>query len=179
MTDLHRDPVVNVINNGIRRGIQVALDNDCFGSAVILIYAGIDAMAFLNMPGNQEDVESCDFIEWVDKYIKFPCKEQLTGNDLYGARCGMLHSYSAFSRMSRNGECRNIGYMDHSVPEIRFNPEISKSLVLVSIEGLAKAFFEGLDKFLIDVFSKKEKADIVEERFKKLVHTLPINLDVK
>jgi hypothetical protein len=174
MTDLHRDPVINVINNGIRRGIQVALDNDCFGSAVILIYAGIDAMAFLNMPGKQEDVEMCDFIEWVDKYIKFPCKEQLTGKDLYGARCGMLHNYSAFSRMSRNGECRNIGYMDHSVPEIRFNPEVSKSLVLVSIKALAKAFFEGLDKFLIDVFSKKEKADIVEERFKKLVHTLLI-----
>jgi hypothetical protein len=170
MTDLHRDSVINVINNGIRRGIQVALDNDCFGSAVILIYAGIDAMTFLNMPGNQEDVERRDFIEWVDKYIKFPCKEQLTGKDLYGSRCGMLHNYSAFSRMSRNGECRNIGYMDNSVPEIRFNPEVSTSLVLVSIKALAKAFFEGLDKFLIDVFSKKEKADIVEERFKKIVH---------
>ena len=174
MTDLTRDPIINVINEGIKKGIRVTLDNDCLGSAVILICSGIDAMAFLNMPKDQEDVTKQDFIGWVDRYIRFPCNEQLTGKDLYGARCGMLHNYSAFSRMSRNGECRNIGYMDKSVPEVRYNPEVSQSLVLVSVPALAEAFFKGVDQFLIDIFSNKEKAAIAEERFKKLVHKLPV-----
>ena len=89
----------------------------------------------------------------------------------------MLHNYSAFSRMSRQGECRNIGYMDQSVPEVRYNPNVSGSLVLVSVPALAEAFFRGVDQFLIDLFSDSEKAQVAEERFKKLVHMFPVNLD--
>jgi hypothetical protein len=39
-------------------------------------------MAFLGMPENQIDVTRQDFIQWVDRYIHFPCKEQLSGLDL-------------------------------------------------------------------------------------------------
>lgn len=173
MTDWSRDPIVNAINNGIRRGIQVAVDNHCYGSAVILIYAGIDAMAFLAMPGEQEDVTRGDFIAWADRYIKLPCKEQLYGADLYGARCGMLHNYSTYSRMTRNGECRTIGYMDKSVPEVRYNPEVSKEVVLVSVPALAEAFFRGIEKFLVDLFSDQKRAKVAELRLPKLVHCLP------
>ena len=173
MKKLYRDPVINVIHEQIKKGIRVTLNNDCFGSAVILIYSGIDAMAFLNMPKDQEDVTKNDFIEWADRYIRFACKDQLTGNDLYGARCGMLHNYSAFSRMSRNGECRNIGYINKSVPEVRYNPDVSESLVLVSVPALAEAFFDGVYQFLNDIFSNQEKAEIAKERFNKLVHELP------
>lgn len=175
MENLNSDPIINAINNGIRRGIQIALDNKCYSSTVILIYSGIDAMAYLNMPAKQEDVTKNDFIEWSDKYIKFPCKEQLTGKDLYGARCAMLHNYSVFSRMSRNGECREIGYMDYSIPEVRFNPNVSESLILVSIQALASSFFRGIEKFLIDLFSNKDKSIVAEERLKNLVHTYTTN----
>lgn len=171
--DIARDPIVNAINNGIRRGISVAIENGCFGSAVILIYSGIDAMAFLGMPKGQQDVSRFDFIRWADAYIKFPCADQVPGADLYGARCGMLHNYSAFSKMTRHGECRTIAYMDKSVPEVRYNPDVSTSLVLVSVTALADAFFSGIDRYLVDLFSTREKAAVAEERLRKLVHCLP------
>jgi len=175
MENLNSDPIINAINNGIRRGIKVALDNKCFGSTVILLYSGIDAMAYLNMPANQEDVTKNDFIEWADKYIKFPCNEQLTGKDLYGARCAMLHNYSVFSRMSRNGECRVIGYMDHSIPEVRFNPSVSSSLVLVSIQALVDAFSKCIDNYLVDLFSDNNNKMLAEKRLENLVLTFPAN----
>ena len=174
MNDLSRDPIVNTVNNGIRRGIQVAIDNDCYGSAVILIYAGIDVMAFLGMPEEQEEVTRGDFIAWANRYIKFPCREQLSGKDLYGARCAMLHNYSAHSRMTRNGECRTIGYMDKSVPEVRYNPEVLKKVVLVSAPALAEAFFRGIEKFLVDLLSDQKRAKVTELRLPKLVHCLPV-----
>lgn len=173
MTGLSRDGVVNAINNGIRRGIQVAIDNRCFGSAVILIFSGIDAMAFLGMSNGQEDVTKADFISWANRYVKFPCKEQLSGADMYGARCGMLHNYSAYSRMTRNRECRVVGYMDKSVPEVRYKPEVSKNLVLVSVPALAEAFSKGVDQFLAELFADGKRAQLGEERLKKLVHCLP------
>lgn len=173
MTELNLDPIINVVQNGIKKGIRVAIENNCYGAAVILILSAIDTMAYLNMPQSQEDVQRKNFVEWADKYIKFPCKEQVTGTDLYGARCGMLHNYATQSKLSREGKCRQIGYMDESVPEVIFNPEISQELVMVSIEALADVFFKGVDQFMIDVFSDTNKAPIAEERFKKIVHTLP------
>ena len=174
MTDLSTDPLINAIHNGIKRGIRVALENDCLGSAVILILSGIDAMAYVGMPAGQEDVTRNDFITWVERYIKFSCSEQLSGWDLYGARCAMLHSYGTASDLSRKGKCRQIGYMDKSVPEIRLNPSVSMDLVLVSVPALADAFFSGIDKFLIDAFADEKKRAIAEQRLQKLVQATPV-----
>jgi hypothetical protein len=177
MTDLARDPVVNGIYNGIRRGIEVAVANECYGSAVVLIYSGIESMAYLAMPVNQTDVGRKDFIDWADRYIRFPCKEQLTGADLYGARCAMLHTYSVYSKMSREGKCRIVGYMSRAIPEVRCNPVADKELVLVSVPALADAFSRGIDTFLIHAFSDKTRAPIVEGRVNNLVLRLPVTKD--
>lgn len=49
LTDLSEDPIINAVHNGIKRGIRVALENDCLDSAVILILSGIDAMVYISM----------------------------------------------------------------------------------------------------------------------------------
>ena len=155
------------------REALVLLEKRCFGPAVILIYSGMDAMAFLGMPANQQDVTRDDFIAWAEKYIHFPCDEQLTGLDLYGARCSMLHTYSMASKLSREGKCRMVGYMNKSVPEVRYNPRVDKDLVMVSVIGLAEAFFRGVDRFIIDVFGDPMRAPLARGRLRKLVHRLP------
>ena len=173
MTDLTTDPIINAVHSGIKRGIRTALESDCLGSAVILILCGIDSMAYLDMGASQEEVTRTDFVRWTEKYIKFPCKEQLTGWDLYGARCAMLHNYGIGSDLSRRGKCRQVGYMSQSVPEVRFDPDVSKDLVLVSIPALGDAFFSGVDKFLVDLFADPKKAPIAEKRLKNLVQAIP------
>jgi len=173
VTDLSKDPLINAVHNGIKRGIRVTLENDCLGPAVILILSGIDAMAYLAMPATQNDVIRDDFVTWVEQFIKFPCKEQVTGLDLYGARCAMLHNYGTASELSRKGKCRQVGYMDKSVPEVRFNRNISKDLVLVSVPALGDAFFSGMDKFLVDLFTDKKKASIAERRLRTLIQAIP------
>jgi len=59
-------------------------------------------------------------------------------------------------------------YMDKGVPEVRSKPDVD-DLVIVSVSALADAFFEGIDAFLVDLFSNKEKAAIAEERLKELM----------
>ena len=172
MTSLDKDPVINAIYKGIKAGIEVTLNNECLSSCVILIYAGIDSMAYLDMSPSQSEVTSGDFVQWVDKYMRFPCREQLNGADLYGARCAMLHQYGVESRMSREGKCRVVGYMDKGVPEIRYDSSVSKDHVFVSVPALKNAFFAGIDKFLVDVFSNKTRAETVEARLKNFVPRL-------
>ena len=172
---MERDPITKAIYGGIKRGIQVAVENNCLGSAVILILSGIDSMAFLNIPVSQTDVTRIDFIEWADRYIKFPCNEKLTGSDLYGARCAMLHTYGVVSKMSRDGKCRIVGYMSETIPQIRYNPDVDKNLVLVSVPALAESFYKGIDKFLVDLFSNTDKAKVAEDRLKWFVQEIAVN----
>jgi hypothetical protein len=173
MSGTERDPIINAIYGGIKRGIQVTIENECLDSAVKLILSGMDHMAYLSMPESQEDVRRADFVKWVDRYIELPCEEQLSGLDLYGARCAMLHTFGVVSKLSRKGQCRIVGYMDESVPEVRYNPEVSRELVMVSVPALAEAFFRGIDRFLIDLFSDKKKAEIAEKRLGGLIQKLP------
>lgn len=168
-----KDPILNVIHGQIKQSIKICIENECWDAAVKLIYSGIDTMAFLGMPAKQLDVTRDDFVTWVERYIQFSSGEQLTGLDVYGARCSMLHTHSIYSRLYREGKCRLIGYADKMDPPVAFNPQVTEKLVVVSIPALAKAFFEGVDKSLIDLFSDPEKAGIAEGRLKELVHYLP------
>lgn len=171
---METDPVTNSIYNGIKRGIVVCIENECLGSAVLLIYSGIDAMAFLGMPRNQVNVNRNDFISWCDKYIVFPGTEQVTGRELYSARCGMLHTFGVESNLTREAGVRKLGYMDQCDPPILFQPELENGLVLVSIESLANAFYEAIDRFLVDLFMNENDKQFLESRLNKLCVAFPV-----
>jgi len=175
VTTFSQDPIINVIHNSIRRGINVSLESECEASAVILMLSAIDAMAYLAMPEGLQDVRSEDFINWADQYIRFPGKEQITGADLYGARCAMLHSFGAQSKMSRNGQCRVVIWMDKAVPPIIFRPDVQPGYVMVSIVALRDALFEGMDRFLINLYKEpnSKEAKLADKRFQSFVHKMP------
>jgi hypothetical protein len=174
-TKFSQDPIINVIHNSIREGINVTIEQECDASAVILMLSAIDAMAYLVMPEGQEDVRQQDFISWADQYIQFPGKYQLTGADLYGARCAMLHSFGAQSKMSRKGECRVILWMDDSDPPIVFRPELQPGHVMVSILALRDALFKGMDRFLVNLYKNpnSQAAKLADKRFQSFVHRMP------
>lgn len=174
MSQFTRDPIANAIYGGIKPDIQLLLAHDRFRGALLLIYAGMDAMAYVGMDPAKTDVERADFVAWTEKYIGFPSSEQLTGLDLYGARCALLHQYSVFSRLSREGECRLVGYVDYIEPPVVSRPEINSGFVMVSVRGLADAFFTGLDRFLVDVIADPARRAVAEARLGKLILHLPI-----
>lgn len=167
MEYLSQDPLHNAIHHGIKGDIDFVFEHQRYRAGVILIYSGIDAMAFLGMSANQVDVSGSDFIEWAERYIRFPGTEQLTGFDLYGARCAMLHTYGVKSKASRQGKCRMLAYMDRGALPVIYSPEVSQDLVLVSIPALKDAFFQGIDLFLVDLFSDPERARIAESRLQQ------------
>jgi hypothetical protein len=46
LTPFSQEPIINVIHNSVRNGINVTLENECASSAVILTLSAIDAMAY-------------------------------------------------------------------------------------------------------------------------------------
>ena len=78
---------------------------------LILLYSLVDTMAWLSLPEGVEDVKGTDFIGWIRTYGLERSIAPCTADELYGARCGLLHSFSPDSRRSRRGEIRPIYYV--------------------------------------------------------------------
>lgn len=171
------DPILNVVQKGIKGDIRALLEEERLRGALLLTLAGIDTMAFLGMEKGKTGVSRSDYVEWADQYIEFQCSNQVSGLELYAARCAALHNYSTESRLSREGDCREIGWMSESTPAVRYNSEVREDLVLVSIPALSNCFFEGVDAFLVDVYSDDQRAEIADERFQKIMHTRPVSED--
>ena len=94
------DPLINSIYQGIKQGIQVTYNNECYGACLILIYCGIDAMSYLDMPTNRAEVHADDFIQWTEGYLSPNLKNsttQVTGKELYIARCAVWYTPTVLS----------------------------------------------------------------------------------
>ncbi len=170
------DPFINAIYQGIKRGIQVAYGNECYGACLILIYCGVDAMAYLDIPPNQAEVESKDFIQWAERYLSPKLGNQttrITGDELYSARCAVVHTYSVYPRKTKSRKVRIIGYVVGGNQSIVWSPKVNEDMVLLKLETLRDAFFTALDKFLVESYADKQKQPILKNRLEKLLNAIP------
>lgn len=171
MNSISRDPIYNAINNGIRRDINVAIENKCYRSTIILIYCGIDAMAYLSRPKTHEYSKPQDFKNWVEKYFHVEGETKITPDEWWVARNGWVHAYTIFS--NKNRSTRSLAYMVEGYPYVRYNPKVTPALVMVDIPGMRDMFFTGIDKFLSDSLSNPSKKQLIEERLHELCLVIP------
>ena len=175
--NIKRDPVINVIYEGIKAPIKLCMENNAQRAALQLMYAAIDSLAKLGLPEGKLESTRQDYAEWCEKYLKFNCSERVAGLEWFAARCGLLHSYTAESKLSKDRKARMIGYHDGEGPDIVYRPDASKDLVMVRVEGLIEAFYKALDAFVVDLYVNRNK-DIIDERFQKMFHALPFEQEI-
>jgi hypothetical protein len=158
----------NVIVEGICGDINWLIKSGRARGTLILIYAGIDAMAWLDRAEGQEDVKGSDFINWANEFIKFG-NGNISGCELYSARNAILHSYGSESRLTRQGKARvvaHITFNEADVIESNENPD----MVLLSVSGLKDAFFNGITLFFRDLQSDSERNKKVAPRIQQMLH---------
>jgi hypothetical protein len=111
-----------------------------------MTYVLIDSIARAGLPTGRNDVKKDDFVSWVDKYMKTatPAEYQYAGIDVYNARCGMLHTFTAQIHKA----ARHFGYHDGS-PH-RYRPDIDARLVMISVPLLIDDFWAAVARFLAD-----------------------------
>ncbi len=172
--DMLSDPVFNVIYRGFKEPVKHCMENGHSRAALTLIFTSIDAMAKLGMPEKNEKSGRKFFNEWCNKYLILTGIETIEGIEWFAARSGLIHNYTAESELSRDGKARMIGYYTGQGPDIRYDPEVSNELVLVRIEGLVKAYFDGIDRFIIDLY-KNNDHKVIHSRFEKMYHDAPIS----
>jgi len=148
--------------------IRLLVDSHHAAPALILAYSTMDAMAWLNRPASHDDVTRSDFVDWVDKYLLpgscLPC----TSMDLYSARCALLHSYAAESRLTREGQAREVFYAWGSAraPDLQetIANEGSRNAVALQVEELVKSLSDAVERFI----ASPDDPELVESRALKL-----------
>ena len=93
------------------RAVERCAAEELWLPCLVLAYALIDAMAWLARDQKNEDVTRSDFVTWADTYLLQPPTDACSGIDLYGARCGLLHSHTVESKLMREGVARPLWYV--------------------------------------------------------------------
>jgi|ERR1017187_1459773 hypothetical protein len=135
--------------------IEHALRLEHFLPAIILIYAGIDAAAWLASDTNEEVGKQ--FRRWVDHWM-LPAKLLLaTALELYAARCAFLHTFTADSGLSKTGKARRIAYATREASakwlQARLDAMGRSDIVVVHIADLYDAFRLGFAAYLDSLHS--------------------------
>jgi hypothetical protein len=162
------DEVLNG-ERGIRKGIELCLQNECLVSGVALMFSAIDALAALTRPVNTKDTSQHVFKDWLDRYLLPSSNLGCTANDLYGARCGVLHTYNPESRAQRKGQARRLIYQWHQGPGAADAYPLPTDALVVEVEALHHAFEEAVRRFLIAVETDPEVASCVEAHLPSLL----------
>ncbi|MBS0289802.1 MAG: hypothetical protein JSS07_07200 [Proteobacteria bacterium] len=127
------------------------------------------------MPLTKEENGKSDFIDWVDKFLKTEPNEsyQYLGKDLYAARCGKLHSFAATSAYANRNKTKIFGY--HGGKGHKYNPEVNKDLVIISIPTLIRDFSIAINKFIELIKEDTSLKSRVDSRINSLYSQFDIN----
>ena len=147
--------------------------------ALLLLYSSMDVIASLSRPVAQEDTSGETFKAWIDTYMLPGSDLECTATEIWAARCGMLHTLSIESRLSRLGRARQICYVDRRSAVAKLQQRINtagKQLVVVPFRHYARSFLEGVFKFAKRVEKDPELQSVVYHHVGKLA--VQINLKV-
>lgn len=143
------DEVVNG-KRGMLVGIQTCLRSECLVSAITLMFSSIDALAALTRPIGQQLTDSAVFKAWANRYIKPESELGCTAEDLWGARCGVLHLYSPDSTLLRRNEARRIYYQWEAGPAADVARAIPGGSLVITVETLHQAVVQAIHDFIVD-----------------------------
>src|SRR5262245_19103334 len=109
-SDVQVTDAVNRQLSQILSSVRLLLDKELVVSALIILYAAIDGLSWLQRADVTGDSTSDDFRRWVKTYLLVGWRCDVTADDLCAARCAVLHSQAAESRHSRTGRAPEIWY---------------------------------------------------------------------
>ena len=119
-----------------------------------IIYSGIDWFGFLASPPAVLDASGNTFKQTGEKYILTHLQSVdgtlITSEDLWAARCGVLHTSTPLSKLERDGNAPQVFYQFKDKTLVNMILNAHQMPVPIDIANLSFAFKEGSTAFLAD-----------------------------
>jgi hypothetical protein len=145
------DPDLNEVvygDRGMLSGMQACLDRQCLVSAVTLMFSTIDALAALTRPLTQDETDGGTFRGWAERFLQPGTSLGVTSIDLWGARCGILHTYSPETTRAARQGARQLFYQWKRGPAAKTQRALPNGAVVVVVETLGDAVRDAADAYL-------------------------------
>jgi hypothetical protein len=157
-------------------GIKLLYEGKLFMPTLMLVYATLDIISFVRA-GGADNEAGARFRNFVKDYLESNLGG-ITGYDLWGARCALLHTATAESTSSKKGIAREIWYSWGKADKGLLDRLIQKKkgqnkYVAVSIEILLEALGKGIDSFLKDLEDNPTLCEDCMKRVAKILVNVP------
>jgi hypothetical protein len=130
---------------------------------LVLLYSGIDVAASLESP---DDAVGKRFMEWVDRYMLNHGALGCSSADLYGARCGVVHTFTPESDYFKKGRACQVAYAfgNTDVNKLRTAAQLGglDKIVSIHVHDLIDAFRNGFADFYEEVQNDPARLQKVE-----------------
>lgn len=152
-----------------------------FMPALALIYSHIDTLAWAASKKTGTDVRST-FESWVKRWLiphLSTHAPDVTPTDLYAARCGILHTLTGKSNLSKTENAREIAYAwgtgsTDVLKNILADTGYSKKLVVLHYQELLKCVTSAVTDFVSYAESDSELESALEAANSKHYTNIPI-----
>lgn len=169
MTNLYT-PTLDRAFSQVREAADMLLAKELPLPTLILLYAMIDTLGWANRPEGKESSDRTDFMAWVNTFLLPGNGISATAEDLYAARCAVVHAHSFESSMSKAGKARRIlysyGKADHRILE-QLAVNHAATEVALKIETLISALDTAYIEFKNALAANPQHAQLVNERVAK------------
>jgi hypothetical protein len=156
----------------LTKTIEDCLKNKEKISCLILFYSTIDIMAWLSRDPHDADSTREDFIRWVEEFLLPGSGLDCKGEDLYAARCAVIHSYTQVWGISQNNKvgANKIHYIWSKVSNSTAKKNKSKptdETISIPVESLVKALQTAIQRFNNSLTDNRAMFELINERSKK------------
>jgi len=125
-------------------------------AALILLYTSIDTFGSLLRPAHEIETKGAYFKQWADSYMAQLQQLGCSSEELWGARCGLLHTHTASSKLSHQGKVRQIHYSRGSVsPELKLHLD-KQGKLFIDVDELANCFEKGIQNYFTAICHDSE-----------------------
>lgn len=158
--------------------------NNLHGQMIVIIYSAIDTMGLLDAPPTQTKATGNLFKAWVRTYL-LPQDASFEFNDvdLWGARCGVLHTFTAESDLSAAGTAKEVHYIggDMNTPLAKKFVTMVRAMggggrhVPANFDDLFLAFCNAIKQFASVLDNNCKQNPAYEARLRKVLqqHYIP------
>lgn len=139
----------------VSRAVDLCLEQNLQVPALILLYSGMDIAGSMATYGQNKSVQD-SFTGWVDDYIRPTKTLGCTSLELFGARCGIVHTFTPESTLYQQGKARKVIYAwsPSRVETLRETTDLgrmSRQYVPIQGDDLVKTYKQGINRFLGDL----------------------------
>ena len=153
--------------------IALCLQSGFPEGALVLLYSGIDTLGLLAAAQGTNDASRKTFEGWCQLYL-VPRLKSIEGQtvapeDLWSARCGVLHTSTPVSKLSREGKAHELWYRFQGRMGVNLSVNAKLEPLGVEIEKLAVTFQEASLAFISDLGNDPIKRQNAEDRAQRFL----------